>query len=155
MSVRCWLFVPFILTGLMACGGDKDEEGDAPECVDSINDAAKDFAGDYAAGYCDLKDQCISDDDRADAEAAGTPIESKQDCKTRVPREQLNQACNGCELNEEVLDDCLTAVGSPDDGGLTCSEWEDGWGDEPVKRPVAQCRNVWINCATTDDGGDD
>jgi hypothetical protein len=126
MSVRAGLMVLVVVAGLFSCG--KKDGGDAPDCADSISEAANEFAAQYAEGYCDLRDQCLS------------PDESVDDCKKRTSRGQLSRACNGCSLDSDVSVACMESASS-----IQCDEWEDDWdGDE--KKPIRACANVWVGC---------
>jgi len=134
MLIRRVFMFAVVLAGLISCGKkdeEEDEGTDCPETSETISIDAQEFAARYAEGYCDLRTQCLTEDPTYD---------DTDHCKQSTSRGQLDQACSGCDVNNDKVDACLEAAAT-----INCEEWEDGWGGDD-RKPIQACLNIWIGC---------
>jgi len=113
MPTRFSILFIVLSLGLVACGGDEpSEETDCPD--DGKKSAAgEQFASHYAVAYCDLRKDCYPD---AFEDEFGTT----ETCQKAVSKREIQQDCDGCDLDEAEGDNCLEAAES-----ISCLDWVD------------------------------
>lgn len=112
MPTRYGFYALALCFMLAGCGEEEVKESDCPD-DGTKSPQGEQFAALYAESYCDLKSDCYPD-------AFNEEFDSLESCQRAVSKREINKDCSGCELDEDIGDECIEAAKS-----ISCTDWVD------------------------------